>query len=264
MKSILMVFSIVVLRCCWGPTDLGLMLNLQNDNTLLKELNGNYNITGLNNEDVSSFKLNIAFNKEENQVSGFSGCNRFFGSYTLGTHNLKFAPLGLTKMICKGEQNDIETKLLKAFEKANLVLFTKNGFQIYNKKKLLITAIKEIVNDALVFEYSTSTRGAYKAIKIDSSTISISNKRSSKPIGKDYSKEKWDTLLIQLEAIDLDGLSSLIPPSKDHQFDGAALAHFKITKGNKTYEVQPFDHGKPHPVIEPLVKEMVSISENIE
>ena len=55
MKYFLMVFSMMVLRCCWGPTDYQFMLQEQyHDDTILKELNGNYNINELNGENVSS------------------------------------------------------------------------------------------------------------------------------------------------------------------------------------------------------------------
>ena len=35
-----------------------------------------------------------------NQASGYAGCNRMAGSYTLGPGTLEFGPLALTRMAC--------------------------------------------------------------------------------------------------------------------------------------------------------------------
>lgn len=117
---------------------------LQNDDTILKALNGNYTITTINNEDVSSINLNISFNDSTKQVSGFSGCNRFFRVYTIDNNTLNFTDLGTTRMFCSEEKNNLENNLLTAYGKANVIFFTKNGFSIYKKKKLLLTASKDI------------------------------------------------------------------------------------------------------------------------
>ena len=103
----LMILSMIILRCCWGPTDYQLMLANQNDDTILKEFNGTYQINTLNYADVSSYNLSIAFDDDTKKVSGFSGCNRFFGSYTLNNDVLKFENLGTTKMLCSDEANKI-------------------------------------------------------------------------------------------------------------------------------------------------------------
>ena len=261
MKWILILFSALAIKSCGTSNASNL---LEKDAIILIELNDTYHINTLNNKDVSVHKLYIKFNNETKQVSGFSGCNRFFGDYELVGKSLKFGALGATRMMCQGKANEIENEFHQTINMVNKIISAGDSITLLNNNNTLISATKETVNNSIIFEYSTSTRGAYRSIKLDSSAVFTSNKRSSKPIRKKYSKEKWNNLLTLLKAIDLDGLSDLIPPSKDHQFDGAALAHFKIIKGEKTYEVQPFDHGKPHPVIEPLVKEMVSISENIE
>ncbi|MFI1744971.1 META domain-containing protein [Thalassobellus sediminis] len=264
MKFFLMLFSMIILRCCGDSTDYSMMIQEQNDDTLLKELHGTYQINILNEKDVSSSKLNITFNDSTKQVSGFSGCNRFFGSYSLNNLALKFSDLGSTRMLCEENKNDLETNLLKAFKKTNLVIFTENGFSFYNKKKLLLSATKEVENQTTSFEYSASSRGTYKYIKITKKSISIASKRDGKPVIKQTNKENWNAILKTIKTLNIEAISTLEAPSKKFQFDGAALAHLKITKGEVTYESSPFDHGNPPKEIEALVKEILSISEKIE
>ena len=264
MKHFIILFSLIALRCCCGPTDYQLMLDQQDDDSILKELSGTYQINSLNREEVSLYKLNISFNDSTKQVSGFSGCNRFFGSYSLNNSSLKFGAMGSTNMFCDETANNIETNLLKAFEKANLVLFTENGFSFYNKKKLILSASKEMPYDSLKIEYSSISMGGYMQVIINKGTVSTLKKRGSEPITKICKEDDWDNILKILKHIDFSKVSSLEAPSKAFQFDGAGMAHLKISLKDSIYETPPFDHGNPPKEIAELVKEILSISENIE
>ncbi len=264
MKSMLMICGVIVLRCCWGPTDFQLMLDLQNDDTILKELNGTYKISTLDHVDVSSYGLNITFDDNTKQVSGFAGCNRFFGSYSRKDNALAFGALGSTKMMCQDEENKIETKLLKAFKKADLILFQEAGFSLYYKKKQLLSAVKEIENISVSFEYSAISRGTYKLIKINQKNISLANKQKGNPHTKTCTKTDWNRLINAFKVINVKNMPTLKAPSEDRFFDGAAIGNLKITYNGTVYESQSFDHGNPPKEIASLVKEILSISENIE
>lgn len=264
MKYFLIVFSVILLRCCWGPTDYQLIQIQQNDDSILKVLNGTYQIKLLNRKDVSSFKITFTFNNSTKQVSGFSGCNRFFGSYILDNLSLKFGKLGSTKMLCNEDANKIETTLFQVLEKANLVLFSKNGFSFYDKKKLILSASKEMWYESLKLEYSTTSMNGYKHIILTKETVSKLEKRGSKPTIKVCKKEDWDKIKKAIKPIDMNKISSLEAPSKAFLYDGAAMAHLKISYKDSIYETPPFDHGNPPKDIVELVKEILSISEIIE
>ena len=138
-----MLFSTIVLNHC-GHNDIYLkMIEQKHNDTILKELNGKYYFNILDSEDISTSKANIVFDSKTNKVSGFLGCNRFFGNYILRSQALELGKLGTTKMICEKEQSKIEKKLLKVFKKARLVYFKENGFSLYNKNELLLTASKK-------------------------------------------------------------------------------------------------------------------------
>jgi heat shock protein HslJ len=87
----------------------------------------------------NSEKIYIKFDEKTKQISGFSGCNQFFGNFEKNSNSLKINSVGLTKMYCpeiKKEQNfinllqqttsyKIEQKKLYLY-KENLELLTFN------------------------------------------------------------------------------------------------------------------------------------------
>ncbi|NPU90809.1 MAG: META domain-containing protein [Gammaproteobacteria bacterium] len=57
----------------------------------------------------------ISFSREGNRVSGFAGCNRFTGTFTVESGNrLKFSPLAMTRMMCADDA--LEPEFMKVLE----------------------------------------------------------------------------------------------------------------------------------------------------
>ncbi|MGB0864776.1 MAG: META domain-containing protein, partial [Saprospiraceae bacterium] len=52
------------------------------------------------------------FNTEEHKVSGFSGCNNFFGSYKVDGNNISFSQMASTRKLCRGPVNKLEQDML--------------------------------------------------------------------------------------------------------------------------------------------------------
>ena len=61
----------------------------------LMELDGKTASTG-----AGGRRATLRFDADTAHVSGFSGCNRFAGTYTLAGDSLKFGPLITTRMAC--------------------------------------------------------------------------------------------------------------------------------------------------------------------
>lgn len=118
--------------------------------------------------------------------------------------------------------------------------------------------------DSIIIEYSAQSRGTYKHIVITKKLISITNIRGENPITKTCNTTTWDSILKAFEPIDIENIPNLKAPSENRFFDGAAIGNFKINYNGKTYESPSFDHGNPPKEIAALVKEILSISENIE
>lgn len=68
---------------------------------------GNYQPQTINSRPLSQYqfpygKPNLHFNPSEKQISGFSGCNRYFGSYSISGDSLVFDHIASTKKACNG------------------------------------------------------------------------------------------------------------------------------------------------------------------
>jgi heat shock protein HslJ len=60
-------------------------------------------------------RATIRFEADTARVAGFSGCNRYFGSYTLDGAALRFGGIGMTKMACP-QGMSLERMLASALE----------------------------------------------------------------------------------------------------------------------------------------------------
>ena len=49
---------------------------------------------------VNEREPHLVLDEEKSQVSGFTGCNRFFGSFQSSGKNISFSRMGLTRMAC--------------------------------------------------------------------------------------------------------------------------------------------------------------------
>ncbi|MCB4806968.1 META domain-containing protein [Tamlana sp. 62-3] len=261
MKLISVFLPLVILKCCWGPTDYQLMLDKQNSNSILIDLNNSFNITNLNGSDITAHGLTISYNSASNTVSGFSGCNQFSGNYTINENAINFSNIISTKKICLNDANAIETEFLKTFKNANAILFSDNGFSLFNKKKLLLKAFKQ---EQISIDYTVSSRGFFKEVLVNAQSVLLTQKRGGSYNKTSISQQDWERIKNTLKIIKIEEISELKAPSHKYAFDGAALAHLKITKNGKTYQSAPFDHGNPPAEISNLVKEILSLSENIE
>jgi heat shock protein HslJ len=76
----------------------------------LTEINGAPAPTG-----AGSRRATIRFDADTARVAGFSGCNRYFGNYTLDGTALRFGAVGMTKMAC-AEGMELERQLGTALE----------------------------------------------------------------------------------------------------------------------------------------------------
>ena len=107
--------------------------------------------------------------------------------------------------------------------------------------------------EAMQLDYLITSRGIYRHISITEKSISTQNKRFGDTIHKKCPAKAWESIT-----------SIIKTPSKKHQVDRAALATLTIQYKGKVYQTKGFDHGNPPEAIAKLVKEILSISENIE
>lgn len=115
MKKI--VLLLIVLSACKPSNKIGELVGvpkerpLENTYWVLAELNG----TAIVRND--SKKLFIQLNEDSKSMTGFAGCNRLSGEYTLNGKKLSFRTIS-TRMFCENEMK-IEDAFLQAVNNVN-------------------------------------------------------------------------------------------------------------------------------------------------
>lgn len=100
MKNLLILLCLIVAAGCNSSKN---MAKLNDVKWVLTALNGKeIKLTDSNSE------MFIQFNEAEKRVNGRGGCNRFFGNYEMDGNNLKFSPMGATRMACPDMQLEQE------------------------------------------------------------------------------------------------------------------------------------------------------------
>ncbi len=80
----------------------------------------------------------ILLDQAQKKVSGFAGCNNFFGSYTLDGASLKFGQVASTRMACPGPEAGLEAGFFKALDKIR-------GWKIKEGELLLLDGSEVLV-----------------------------------------------------------------------------------------------------------------------
>ncbi|MFZ5430909.1 MAG: META domain-containing protein [Bacteroidota bacterium] len=107
--SILLVILYILAGC--KPTR-----NLSRDIGQQPPDNGRFELVLINHLKIETAdgqeQVSVRFSREERQISGYAGCNRFFGSYAIKSDTLIIGGLASTKMACRDMQ--IEDRLLSS------------------------------------------------------------------------------------------------------------------------------------------------------
>ena len=98
-----------------------------------------WKLVKLENTDVASLNppVTLLLDETQKKISGFAGCNRFFGSYKTENTAITFSGMGSTKMFCQDTQ---------ATEDAYFkVLETIQSYKIENDKLLLLAGDRVVM-----------------------------------------------------------------------------------------------------------------------
>ncbi|WP_435413384.1 META domain-containing protein [Psychroserpens mesophilus] len=268
MKHLAILISIIVLKSCGSAQDIASAANTTNMNTQ-ETLSGTYILEQLNETNIATYKLTLEFDSKTNKVSGFAGCNRFFGTYTIEGNGISFSELGATRMMCQDEKNAVENSFfrtiakVKGFELADGTLSLKNGdtiLMLANKKIMSNSRQAETMNIA----YRASTRGFFEMIWIEGNVLKYTNDRNLEAISRHMlSDEQLSELITLYNDLDLKSIPVLEPPTKTFQHDAAAMATLEITEGEMVYKSNGFDHGNPPKPIALFVNKLLSIKETV-
>ena len=256
MKFITLTLTFFTLMSCGNSKDASAM---QNEKNTMNTITGEYQIETIGTEDVSEYNLTIIFNDSTKTVSGFSGCNRYTGTYTQTENTLSFGPIAATKMACMEGVNKIETKMFEALSDTNTISINNQKITLQNGNDNLI--IKALQKNDYKITYTATSRGLFNKYVFENNNLSIQKNRGSVPTVKACSQKDTNTILEKVKSLDLEKLKTLEAPTEKRFYDGAAIAVLEIIYLGKTYQTPEFDHGEPNKDIAPLVNDLLSLSE---
>lgn len=99
--------------------------------------------------DSSARPITLQFDAHEKRVSGFSGCNRFSGPYTLDHNQLSFGALMSTKMACMDNaRNKTEQVFLDALSRVDSYMHEANTLTLYDANAAQLIRLSAMPADA--------------------------------------------------------------------------------------------------------------------
>lgn len=133
MKYFFMLLCVVVMTCQSSKTS----SHSQDNRVQIPE--GKFIITLLNNEAIFSKKpLTIIFDKDNNAISGFAGCNQYGASFTVENENiLSVGMIQATEMYCE-KTSELERNIMQAIKQINHCTLSNNVLTLFNKEKVLL------------------------------------------------------------------------------------------------------------------------------
>ncbi|WP_052172459.1 META domain-containing protein [Psychroserpens jangbogonensis] len=267
MKHLAILISMIILKSCGSSQDVASAANTT-DMITNETISGTYVLEQLDTTNVTD-ELTLEFDSKTNKVSGFAGCNRFFGTYTTDGNTISLSELGATRMMCEDEANKIELKMFQTLAKVNAYELTNGKLSLKNDEDILITANEKMMSksrqgETINITYRASTRGFFEAIWIEGSVLKYTNDRNLIDIERRHlSDEQLSELMALYNDLDVESIPSLEPPSKTFQHDAAAMGVLKINVGETIYTSNGFDHGNPPKPIALFVDKVLSIKETM-
>lgn len=91
----------------------------------------------LHGRPVAVYKAFLTFDNKNNQVNGSTGCNNFWGPFSINDNNIQFAPLAATMKACNGD--NIENDVFSVLESKDLRFdIAEQTLNFYIKNKLVM------------------------------------------------------------------------------------------------------------------------------
>lgn len=274
MKFLLSIFTVLITTfSCKSTKDVA-----EKSTAMQDPIFGTYSISKLVNQDILSTNLSITFEEGTNRVSGRSGCNNFFGSYTVEGDSISLDKIGSTKKFCGPEIGKVESEFLNALIAIKTFTLKDGVLSLLDGEEIIILAskaegkpantqgkpIKSYGNNGPSVIYEKSSRGVYEYFNISEKSIKFSKDRGLQNItNHPINSSDWAELKTLMEAVDLQSISKLEAPTDNRATDAALAATLALQIGDIHYMTPEFDHGNPPKEIEALVNKVLSIKENV-
>ena len=265
MKLFTLILTVVLLKSC-GNTQATTNLNSDMLTKQSETLSGLYTVDSLQNFKDLPEELTLEFDNETNKISGYSGCNHFFGTYTITGNSIAVGPIASTKKMCIEKVAAVEQHMISVLDQINTFSLEDGVLTLKTDNDMFISASKVksiVVEEGKPFSiaYSARSRGVYKMVTFEKGTISYKKDQNSEAKVKVCVEDEIERINESVFALNLSKISKLEPPSTAHQYDGALMGRLIVDYGDEKYETNIFDHGNPPAYISNLVAALISISE---
>ena len=109
------------------------------------QLSGAYKVSSIDNKAVTEGGPTFNFFALDKTIKGNTGCNSFFGNYTLDLYAISFDDIGSTEMACDQPIMDIENAFLNGLRNAGSYALENSVLTIYSKadRSILMVATKD-------------------------------------------------------------------------------------------------------------------------
>lgn len=109
------------------------------------QLSGNYTVDSIDGVATNATNIIITFAALDKSVRGNTGCNSFFGNYTLDLYALSFNDIAVTEMACEEPIHSKEQKFLSALYDTGSYTYDKGVLTLFSKtdRSQLLTAKKD-------------------------------------------------------------------------------------------------------------------------
>jgi hypothetical protein len=112
----------------------------------------------------------------------------------------------------------------------------------------------------ITINYEAITRGYQLFTTIKDGKFMVKHGAGNEELEIKITTENWTKIANLYSKIDLVELTKLFGSTKERMHDGRAHGNLSITKNNKVYSTQGFDHGVPPAKIKEIVDLIVSLS----
>lgn len=103
---------------------------------------GTYVISQIRGEDALQKGLFITFEGATHKITGFAGCNSFFGTYRLDHEHVLFENIATSKKYCQQDINRLENQLIKALNSTNAISINENVMSFLENETVVLKAHK--------------------------------------------------------------------------------------------------------------------------
>ena len=109
------------------------------------QLGGGERMSSISKKAVSENAPTLNFIELEKTIRGNTGCNNFFGNYTIDHSTLSFNDIGSTEMACEQPIMDIENAFLQALRNTGTYDIENSVLTLYSKsdRSIILVAIKK-------------------------------------------------------------------------------------------------------------------------